>query len=92
MRNQIYTTLYDYPSLKKCEELKLYMEECVRLSWAFSVQNPILYVDYETKDFREDMHTRFHTSEPDSTDIQSVLWPALLEENGTCLYKGVVVT
>ncbi len=50
-------------------------------------------VDARVVCFQEDRHSRFHTSDPDSNQIQSILWPALLEgENGHCLSKGIVVT
>ena len=30
---QLWATLYDYPSLKTCNGLLKYIENCVRLSW-----------------------------------------------------------
>jgi hypothetical protein len=32
--NQIWATLYDYPSLKSCDGLIRYIKECVRTAWA----------------------------------------------------------
>ena len=91
--NQVLATLYDYPSLKTCEGLHLYAEECVRLAWALSVQTPPYILDFEAKIFDPTMHTRFHASNPDSLEILNVLWPALLEgDNGPCVNKGVVLT
>lgn len=91
--NQVYATLYDYPSLKTCQPLKTYIEECVRLAWSLTVQNPPLVIDFDRRFFKPDCHSRFHTSDPDSTQIKDILWPALLEgDNGPCVHKGVVVT
>ena len=93
MSEQVYATLYDYPSLRDCDGLKLYIEECVRLAWAFTVQNPPLVLEYDNRIFSQDQHNRFHSSNPDSDQIQTVLWPSLLEgENGACVHKGVVIT
>ncbi|XP_013389364.1 uncharacterized protein LOC106158066 [Lingula anatina] len=91
--NQLWATLYDYPSLKNSDGLKIYVTECVRLAWKLSVQNPPLRIEYDCREFHSSMHTRFHTSDSDSAMIQSYLWPALMEgQTGTCLYKGVVIT
>ena len=90
---QVYATLFDYPSLRECTGLQLYIEECVKLAWAVSVQSPPLVLNYEHKYYSPDLHTRFHSSDPDSDQIKNFLWPALLEgENGPCVSKGVVIT
>eukprot|EP00918_Siedleckia_nematoides_P001545 GHVU01003648.1.p1 GENE.GHVU01003648.1~~GHVU01003648.1.p1 ORF type:complete len:336 (-),score=33.77 GHVU01003648.1:2424-3431(-) len=90
---QVWATLYDYPSLKQCNGLAAYIEETVRLAWAMSIQNPPLVINYEMRAFDPDLHSRFHTSNPESEQIQCVLWPALTEgDNGTCLYRAVVIT
>ncbi len=89
----MFQTLYDYPSLKTCTGLHSYIKDCVSIAWKLSVQNPPIVIDYESRIFKDDMHSRFHTSDPDSNQIQSILWPALLEgENGPCVSKGIVVT
>ena len=91
--SQVFATLYDYPSLKTCTGLIQYIKECVTIAWALTVQNPPIVIDYDSRIFKDDMHSRFHTSDPDSNQIQSIMWPALLEgENGPCLSKGIVVT
>ena len=90
---QVFATLFDYPMLKTCEGLRIYIEDCVQLAWAMTVQNPPLMIDYDSSVFKVDMHTRFHSSDPESCHIKCVLWPALLEgENGPCVHKGVVIT
>lgn len=90
---QVYSTLYDYPSLKNCEGLKTYIQECVKLMWKLVVQNPPIAIEYEMPRFSSNMHTRFHSSDSESDDIQCYLWPALVEsDTGHCLFKGVVVT
>lgn len=89
----MFATLYDYPSLKTCQGLGTYIRECATLAWALSVQTPPVVIDYDSRVFQDDMHQRFHTSDPDSNHIQSILWPALLEgDNGHCLSKGIVIT
>lgn len=90
---QVYATLYDYPRLKQCQRLQHYIKDCVRLAWALSVQTPPLMMDYDAKLFKEDAHTRFHSSNPESNLVKSMLWPGLLEgQNGPCVAKGVVIT
>ena len=90
---QVWTTLYDYPSLRKCTSLKEYIKEAVRLAWALTAQSPGYLLEYDAGEFLEDKHTRFHSSDPDSSAIKQILWPVLLEgSNGPCVYKGVVIT
>ena len=93
MSQQVYATLYDYPRLKQCRRLQQYIKDSVKLTWALSVQTPPLVIQYDSKLFKEESHTRFHSSDPESNLVKSVLWPGLLEgENGPCLAKGVVIT
>lgn len=90
---RVWETLYDYPSLRTCAGLLHYVDECVRLAWALTLQNPPLIVDYESRHFDPSLHVRFHTSDPDSTEIKCVLWPMLTEgDGGVCVYRGVVIT
>ena len=39
---QLWATLYDYPSLKTCNGLLKYIENCVRLSWGLVNQVRII--------------------------------------------------
>ncbi|KAL5020864.1 hypothetical protein ScPMuIL_000019 [Solemya velum] len=90
---QIYATLYDYPSLKQCEGLQQYVSDCVRIAWGLTVQSPSFVILYDSRVFHPQLHTRFHTSNPDSEQIMNFLWPALLEgPNGRCVQKAMVVT
>jgi len=90
---RVWDTLYDFPRLRQCNGLLCYIDECVRLAWALTVQNPPFCIQYEHSRFSADLHTRFHTSDPSSDVIRAVLWPVLTEgETGQCVYKGVVVT
>jgi len=44
-------------------------------------------------DFNVDRHTRFHSSDPESSVICRVVWPALVERSTNIyVYKAVVVT
>ncbi|KAK7077479.1 hypothetical protein SK128_021860, partial [Halocaridina rubra] len=90
---QIWATLYDYPTLKTCEGLLQYIKDCVRLAWGLSNQMPPYAIDYETRTFKKELHVRFHTADPESNVIKTYLWPALVEgSGGPCVQKGVVVT
>lgn len=90
---RVWTTLYDYPLLKECRGLLCYIEDCVRIAWAMTVQNPPFVIDYESRTYDPEVHSRFHTSDAGSPVIKSVLWPMLLEgEGGSCVSKGVVIT
>ncbi|XP_068235432.1 uncharacterized protein [Palaemon carinicauda] len=90
---QIWATLYDYPTLKSCEGLLQYIKDCVRLAWGLSNQTPPYVIDYETRTFKKECHVRFHTADPDNDVIKTYLWPVLLEgPGGACVQKGVVVT
>ena len=93
MCQQIWATLYDYPSLKNCEGLLQYVKDCVRLAWGLSNQVPPYVIDYETRTYRKDYHVRFHVADPECDTIKTYLWPALLEgPGGPCVQKGVVIT
>ena len=90
---QLWSTLYDFPELQNCVELKEYMDECVRLSWMMAVQVPPMSIDYETTNFSDKLHGRFMTSDMKSTVIKYHVWPALVDsQSGHVLYRGTVVT
>ncbi|CAL4085972.1 unnamed protein product, partial [Meganyctiphanes norvegica] len=90
---QIYATLYDYPTLKSCEGLLQYIKDCVRLAWGLSNQSPPFVIDYETRTFRKEKHVRFHMADPEKESIKTYLWPALLEgPGGPTVQKGLVIT
>ena len=57
------------------------------------LQVPVYVIEYEARQFRPDLHVRYHNSDPESETIKTYLWPALLEgQNGPCVQKGVVIT
>ncbi|XP_041369983.1 uncharacterized protein LOC121383942 [Gigantopelta aegis] len=90
---QIYATLFDYPCLKSCPALVDYIRECLSLAWGLSVQKTPFVIVYDSRTFTEDLHNRFHTSDPEENRIQCFLWPCLMEgHNGSCVHKGVVIT
>ncbi|XP_076439683.1 uncharacterized protein LOC143279514 isoform X2 [Babylonia areolata] len=89
---QIYATLYDYPCLKACPGLLQYVTHCVRVAWGLSVQRCPYAISYEAASFQEGLHARFHTSDPSSTEVRSYLWPALLDSQGACVSRAVVIT
>ena len=90
---QVWTTLYDYPGLRQCGSLRAYIEQAVRVAWALSVQTPAYTLRYDCQTFLNDSHERFHSSDPESTQISHILWPALVEgSSGPVVYKAVVIT
>nr|CAD7569236.1 unnamed protein product [Timema californicum] len=91
--SQIWATLYDYPCLKDCPGLVQYVRNAVRLSWGLVNQSPPFILEYEQRVFRKDIHVRFHTSDPESDQIRTYLWPALSEGcGGPCVHKAVINT
>ncbi|XP_018015044.1 uncharacterized protein LOC108671954 [Hyalella azteca] len=91
--HQIWATLYDYPGLKTCEGLLRYVKDCVRVAWGLVNQSPPYCIEYESRAYNDNLHVRFHTSDPDTTTIHTYLWPALTEGvSGPCVQKGVVIT
>lgn len=90
---QIWATLYDYPGLKSCDGLIKYIKECVRTAWGLTNQIPAYCIEYETRNYRADLHVRFHSSNTACDNINTYLWPSLLEGTaGPCVQKGVVIT
>ena len=90
---QIWATLYDYPSLKSCEGLLQYINDCVQLAWGLANQFPPYTIEYDVRTFRKDLHVRFHKADANSDVIKTYLWPALLDTStGVCVHKGVVIT
>lgn len=91
--SQIWATLYDYPCLKECAGLIQYVKDAVRLAWCLINQCPPYVLEYEQRTLRKDVHVRFHMSNPESDQIRTYLWPALLEgPGGPCVHKAVVIT
>ncbi|KAK3762317.1 hypothetical protein RRG08_006061 [Elysia crispata] len=89
----IYATLYDYPGLQTCDGLVEYARTAVRLAWGLSVQVPPYTISYDAQKFLPQNHDRFHTSDSDSEDIKSFLWPMLVDgHTGLCVTRGVVIT
>ncbi|GLG95209.1 Uncharacterized protein GBIM_02240, partial [Gryllus bimaculatus] len=91
--SQIWATLYDYPCLKNCPGLVQYVKDAVRLAWSLVNQTPPYVLEYEQRMLRKDVHVRFHSSNQESDQIRTYLWPALLEgTGGPCVHKAVVIT
>ncbi|XP_014664204.1 PREDICTED: uncharacterized protein LOC106806703 [Priapulus caudatus] len=91
--SQLYSTLFDFPSLSTCHGLTAYIEECVKLAWALSNQIPAYCIEYDANAYNANFHERFHNSNPYSDHVISYLWPALREgEKGPCVYKAIVIT
>ncbi|XP_017796674.1 PREDICTED: uncharacterized protein LOC108577954 [Habropoda laboriosa] len=93
--NQLERTLYDFPCLRGCAEVKNYANACSSLAWACLARATPLVLDVaQALEFRRELHLRHHASpEPNGTRIKTVLWPGLREGcQGPCLHKAVVLT
>ncbi|XP_012153526.2 uncharacterized protein LOC100875545 [Megachile rotundata] len=93
--NQLERTLYDFPCLRGCIEVKKYAIACSSLAWACLARATPLVLDVaHSVEFRREVHARHHASpNPNGTRIKTVLWPGLREDcQGPCLYKAVVLT
>lgn len=88
---QIWNTLFDYPCLQKCPALVDYVQQCAQLSWSLHVQPTRFSIDITTLLFRDEWHSRTHTSDPSSSAIRCYLWPTLFQE-GICVHRGSVLT
>ncbi|XP_061941884.1 uncharacterized protein LOC108000270 isoform X1 [Apis cerana] len=92
---QLERTLYDFPCLRGCAEVKNYACACSSLAWACLARVTPLVLDVaQALEFRRDVHLRHHASpNPNGTRIKTVLWPGLREGcQGPCLRKAVVLT
>ncbi|CAF1687869.1 unnamed protein product, partial [Adineta ricciae] len=93
VENQLWTTLYDYPALRSCNELLRYITSACRTAWGLANQNPPYYIEFQTIKYDKLIHERFHTSDTDSDTIIEYVWPCLLDgRDRTCVAKGVVIT
>ncbi|XP_043600611.1 uncharacterized protein LOC122575575 isoform X2 [Bombus pyrosoma] len=93
--NQLERTLYDFPCLRGCVEVKNYADACSSLAWACLARVTPLVLDVaQALEFRREIHLRHHASpDPNGTRIKTVLWPGLREGcQGPCLRKAVVLT
>jgi hypothetical protein len=91
--SQLWATLYDYPCLKTCTGLHQYICDAVRLAWALVNQTPSYVLEYEQRSFKRDLHVKYHSSNLESNQVRTYLWPALLEgPTGPCVHKAVVLT
>jgi len=93
--SQLERTLYDFPCLRGCAEVKSYATACSTLAWACLARSTPLVLDAaQNLEFRREVHVRHHASpNPHGTRIRSVLWPGLREGcQGPCLHRAVVLT
>ncbi|KAL6262800.1 hypothetical protein P5V15_005590 [Pogonomyrmex californicus] len=93
--SQLERTLYDFPCLRGCTEVKNYATSCSTLAWACLARSTPLVLDAaQSLEFRREVHVRHHASpNPHGTRIRSVLWPGLREGcQGPCLHRAVVLT
>jgi len=91
--NQICSTLFDYPMIRNCSELVKYINNCVKTAWGLSTQSPAYTIEYEEREYRPDMHVKFHSSDTTGTTVRTYIWPALKEgDSGPVVHKAVVIT
>lgn len=93
VENQLWTTLYDYPGLKSCQELLKYINASCRTAWGLVNQTPGYLIEFQTMKYDKQLHERFHTSNNQSETIIEYIWPCLIDgADRTCVAKGVVIT
>ncbi|XP_015510868.2 uncharacterized protein LOC107217741 [Neodiprion lecontei] len=93
--SQLERTLYDFPCLRSCPEIRDYANSCASLAWACLARSTPLVLDVaQGVDFQRELHARHHGSpDPNGVKIRSVLWPGLREGcQGRCLHRAVVLT
>ena len=82
-------------SIKSATEFHRYVTTCAQLAWSLTAQRPFYVLEYQLRGaiFDDDRHQRFHTSDPSSSVVTQVIWPALVEQTTRfCVSKAVVVT
>jgi len=90
---QLFQTLFDYPSLKTCKPLLTYIKECCKLAWLLLLSNPSYHINYHQTHFDSTFMNRFYSSDMDREEIASFIWPALVEQStGHCVSKAIVIT
>ncbi|KAK0094422.1 hypothetical protein PV326_010925 [Microctonus aethiopoides] len=99
---QLDNTLYDYPFLGRCKELKNYAIATAQLAWVCLARDTRLLLDtvesrqrFTTIEFERELHARHYASpNPEGKRIIGVVWPGLRQGNlqGPCLYRAVVFT
>lgn len=99
---QLDNTLYDYPFLGRCKELKNYAIATAQLAWVCLARDTRLLLDtvesrqrFTTIEFKRELHARHYASpNPEGKRIIGVVWPGLRQGNlqGPCLYRAVVFT
>ncbi|XP_043485283.1 uncharacterized protein LOC122513097 isoform X2 [Leptopilina heterotoma] len=93
--SQLKRTLYDFPCLKSCLEIKTYANICSSLAWVCLARPIPLVLDVaQGVEFRRELHARHHSSpNPNGSRIRSVLWPGLRQGcQGPCLHRAIVTT
>jgi hypothetical protein len=87
------STMFDFPELRSCEELRYFTEACVRFSWTISTHVPPLVISYDASSFVSSMHSKSHNSDKDCDSVKYHVWPALLDsQRNAVLFKGIVTT
>jgi len=89
--SQICSTLFDYPSIRQCSTLQIFIRKCVNNAWSLLSQTPAYSIEYEERQFRGDVHVRHHSSQANTNTVRTYIWPALLLGTAV-LSKAVVVT
>ncbi|TMS36003.1 hypothetical protein L596_003275 [Steinernema carpocapsae] len=95
--SQIWSVLYDFPSLKTCTCFNRFILDCVDVVWAvvagINGNQPRLKIEYESYQFDPAKHLRTPNSNPRASVIKRYLWPSLSEPTtGRIHLKAIVVT
>nr|XP_022327071.1 uncharacterized protein LOC111126607 [Crassostrea virginica]XP_022327072.1 uncharacterized protein LOC111126607 [Crassostrea virginica] len=73
----------------KSKEIMSYIENCVRLCWLFSIQDPPMKLLWPEEG--SDFHEHYKVYSKHGKKVHFTVWPALyLNENGPLLSKGIV--
>lgn len=89
----MWSTLYDYPKLRECKELNIFIGDAVRTAWSIIIYEPQMKIDYSSSKFDKTIHERSQNSNKLSEHIAQYIWPALIDKlSHNCLMKGVVIT
>lgn len=100
---QLQSTLYDYPCLGECKELRSYAIASSHLAWICLARDSPLVLDtvearqnrFTSVEFRRELYARHRASpNPEGKRVVGVVWPGLRQGNlqGPCLYRAVVLT
>lgn len=94
IREQLWTTMCEYPSLKENKALASFTEDSLRLAWIITNQEPNFKIDYSSFKYDNSQHICLENNgnRLNGTPIVQYVWPILFDKLTTkCLSKGIVI-